>query len=182
MVVGGDYTNKMHEVQRIVDNDIQSMDYRVGGDGNYYGFGLLPESIFVFRGPYTGLAGDVERNKKIGHIDLEWGDRFRITFDLIIHSHIKRKWASVISVISLDSGRFHAPGIQLHRKGFLRITAPLNGNKFRKFIFKVELGRWYNIRIQQVNWMHKVNEGVLREGKTSNIKSMKKSGIFPIHH
>merc|ERR1711963_234845 len=99
----------------------------------------------------------------MGTIDTLWGARFRVTLDLIIHSHIKRKWASVFSVVW---GTYRLPSIQLHRNGFLRIINAVNGNKNHRFIYKVELGRWYNIRIEQVdeNWMKKVNEGVLREG------------------
>ena len=162
VVVGGDYTKKMNDVHDVVEYDMQPGHGKHIQYGN--GFGLMPESIFVFLGPDPGLAGDVKRNKKIGTIDTLWGARFRVTLDLIIHSHIKRKWASVFSVVW---GTYRLPSIQLHRNGFLRIINAVNGNKNHRFIYKVELGRWYNIRIEQVdeNWMKKVNEGVLREGK-----------------
>ena len=107
------------------------------------------------------MQGDVKRNKEIGAINGTWGPFFRVSFDLIIHSYVKGKgkqgWSSVLA---FEKKRFDnccnkavkdccenkVPAVAINKNGELRIF--FRQRKY-KFISKVNLGKWYNISIEQ---------------------------------
>ena len=51
--------------------------------------------------PKTRLAGDIKRNNEIGKIE-SLGPFFRISFDLIIRSHVEEKWSNVLLFSAID--------------------------------------------------------------------------------
>ena len=81
VVVGGEYTHRVEAVVRKVD--------KIGDL-----FGRAPEAMVVF--PGSALSGNVQKNKEIAFNEDSWGPLFRISFDLIIHSHVRGKWSSVL--------------------------------------------------------------------------------------
>ena len=80
-MVGGEYTHRVEAVVNKVD--------KIGDL-----FGRAPEAMVIF--PGSALSGNVQKNKEIAFNEDSWGPLFRISFDLIIHSHVRGKWSSVL--------------------------------------------------------------------------------------
>ena len=101
-----------------------------------------PQEVAV-AGTSTKLEGDIEKNKEIGAIYGTWGPFFQVSFELIIHSHVKGKgkqgWSSVLA---FDK----KPSVDLNKNGELRIFFEKKKNNF---ISNVDLNKWYNISMEQ---------------------------------
>ena len=105
-------------------------------------------------GPSFKIGSNVRRNNQIGTIE-SWGPLFRISMELIIHSHVQDDWSNVLSFKgngeTSDWGQIgdRIPAIHLWKdKSVLKITNTVNGNS-DYFYFKIELNHWYNIIIEK---------------------------------
>ena len=102
----------------------------------------------------------MKNNNEIAAINGTWGPFFRVSFDLIIHSHKKGKgkkgWSSVLAFQGLGKSE-KVPAITVTKKGVLIFTNSVNGNKNYKINFNIELNSWYNITIEQKPKNEKVN-------------------------
>ena len=117
----------------------------------------------------------MKKNNEIAAINGTWGPFFRVSFDLIIHSHKKGKgkkgWSSILAFNneisdccnqqpikrSCCNKGDNVPAITVTKKGVLIFTNSVNGNKNHKINFNIELNSWYNITIEQKPKKEKVN-------------------------
>ena len=98
--------------------------------------------------PKTRLAGDIKRNNEIGNIE-SLGPFFRISFDLIIRSHVEEKWSNVLLFSAIDDSSCiysdRLPAILLNNHGRLEFFfcdgSPLG--------FLINLNTWYQIVVEQ---------------------------------
>ena len=108
-------------------------------------------------GPSFHIGSNVRRNNEIGTID-SWGPLFRISLDLMIHSHVEDKWSSVLTFKGNGGASDHEkfgdriPGIFVYKdinkgKGYLQFST----TKLTRFFFPINLNTWYNILIEQKN-------------------------------
>ena len=118
-------------------------------------------------------AGHIKKNNEIGTID-SWGPLFHISFDLIIHSYVKGKgkqgWSSVLALLAFkaNGGQIdkdhgdRTPTVAVNKNGHLRFSNSVSGNEKYKFIFNVDLNKWYNITIEQRPSNEKVTRKLLQ--------------------
>ena len=118
----------------------------------------------------------MKKNNEIAAINGTWGPFFRVSFDLIIHSHKKGKgkkgWSSILAFNNekndccdqypvkkhcCNRKGDNVPGITVTEKGVLIFTNSVSGNKNYKVNFNIELNSWYNITIEQKPQNKKVN-------------------------
>ena len=106
-------------------------------------------------GPGFNIGSNVRRNNQIGTID-SWGPLYRISMEMIIHSHVQDDWSNVISfkgngeTSNYETVGDRIPAIVVSKdKSALRITNTVNGNANHHFYIKIELNHWYNIVIEQ---------------------------------
>ena len=117
------------------------------------------------------IQGNIKRNKRIGAINGTWGPFFRVSFDLMIHSYVKGKgkqgWSSVLA-FKANKGQIdkehgdRAPTVAVNKNGHLRFSNSVSGNEKYKFIFNVDLNKWYNITIEQRPSNEKVTRKLLQ--------------------
>ena len=106
-------------------------------------------------GPSFKIGSNVRRNNQIGTIG-SWGPLFRISMELIIHSHVQDDWSNVISFKGNGETSNYGtigdriPAILLSKPhSMLKITNTVDRNSDYHFYFKIELNHWYNIIIEQ---------------------------------
>ena len=94
----------------------------------------------------------MRKDNEVAAINGTWGPFFRVSFDLIIHSHKKGKgkkgWSSVLAFQGLGKSE-KVPAITVTEKGVLIFTNSVSGNKNHKINFNIELNSWYNITVEQ---------------------------------
>ena len=97
----------------------------------------------------------IQKDNEIGTI-ASWGPFFRVSFDLIVHSHVQDDWSNVLSFkgnggnSDLSQIGDTIPAILFSKdKSELRITNTGDGNANFHFDFKIDLKHWYNILIEQ---------------------------------
>ena len=100
------------------------------------------------------MGSNVQKNKKIGTID-SWGPLFRISLDLIIHSHVKG--ASSVLGFKGNGGTSSCcehgdriPSIFVSENGNLLFRHSVDHHADYKFDFEINLNTWYNILIEQI--------------------------------
>ena len=98
--------------------------------------------------PKTRLAGNIKRNNEIGKIE-SLGPFFRISFDLIIRSHVEEEWSSVLLFSAIDDSSCgwsdRLPGILLNNQGTLEFFF-CDGYSQRS---PIDLNTWYQIVVEQ---------------------------------
>ena len=100
------------------------------------------------------MFGVVGENKLLGTID-SWGPLYRVSLDLIIHSHSNTTYSSVLSFkgngASTDNDNYgdRIPIIQVGNNGYLYLISSVKGDN--SYIVKIEINfnNWYNIIIEQ---------------------------------
>ena len=100
------------------------------------------------------MFGVVGEKKLLGTID-SWGPLYRVSLDLIIHSHSNTTYSSVLSFkgngASTDNDNYgdRIPIIQVRNNGYLYLISSVKGDN--SYIVKIEiiLNNWYNIVIEQ---------------------------------
>ena len=107
------------------------------------------------------IGTKIREDKEIGTID-SWGPFFRISFDLIIHSHDKNvEWTSVLAFIKKGAScvdcniEDRVILIGLHNNGYVQISNTFE-NVQEYFYFDVKLNHWYTIIIEQNSVNRKV--------------------------
>ena len=81
----------------------------------------------------------------IGTIDSTF---FRVSFDLIIHSHRKGEWSHLLSFIRESAEYYYPyPVIYLHRSGYIEFEIFFDDVHY--FNFNIKLNHWYNFLIEQ---------------------------------
>ena len=106
----------------------------------------------------TNIGTAKSKNNWIGTIDSKL---FRVSFDLIIHSHRKSEWSHLLGFIREDAKNIYQyPVIYLHRSGYIQFAIVFDNIHSipHYFNFNIELNHWYNILIEQKS----VNGKVLR--------------------
>ena len=107
-----------------------------------------------------GLSGDVKKNTEIGTAIPSWGPQFRVSFDLLINSHVPGdKWGSSNILSFKGNGAIRkccnngdrVPSISVNKRGYLIIASSVNeiGNYY--FLHFIKVKKWYNIRIEQIS-------------------------------
>ena len=105
----------------------------------------------------------IERNKEIGIID-NWGPFFRVSFDLIIHSHDDQPewWSGILSFLG-NGGTSECyeigdciPAVFLTRAGDLEFYSTVDDYPSDYFDFQIEINHWYSVIIEQKSDNRKV--------------------------
>ena len=100
------------------------------------------------------MFGVVGENKLLGTID-SWGPLYRVSLDLIIHSHSSTTYSSVLSFkgngASTDNDNYgdRIPIIQVGNNGYLYLISSVNGDNSYIVKTEIDLNNWYNIIIEQ---------------------------------
>ena len=115
------------------------------------------------------IGNKIRKSKEIGRID-SWGPFFRVSFDLIIHSHAKNGYSSIIDFKG-NGGTSDCcemgdriPSIQVSKNPVyplhLRFANAVNQNGNYYFDFFISLSTWYNIiiEVQSLKSLKKVRE------------------------
>ena len=145
-------------LKKILRLQLRTQLLKVKNSSKFFFYSNIKNSFTELFLYVTGNAGEIEKNKEIGTIDI-WGPLFRISFDLIIHSYVRGKgrkgWTSVFSFKG-NGGKKHCckhgdriPEIALDKNGGLRISNSVSGNAKYSFISKVERNKWYSIIVEQ---------------------------------
>ena len=104
-----------------------------------------------------------KENKEIGTID-SWGPFFRVSFDLIIHSHDDQPewWSGILSFLG-NGGTSECyeigdciPAVLLTRAGDLEFYSTVDDYPSDYFDFQIEINHWYSIVIEQKSDNRKV--------------------------
>ena len=100
------------------------------------------------------MFGVVGENKLLGTID-SWGPLYRVSLDLIVHSHSNTTYSSVLSFkgngASTDDDNYgdRIPIIQVGNNGYLYLISSVNGDNSYIVKIEIDLNNWYNIIIEQ---------------------------------
>ena len=100
------------------------------------------------------MFGVVGENKLLGTID-SWGPLYRVSLDLIVHSHSNTTYSSVLSFkgngASTDNDNYgdRIPIIQVGNNGYLYLISSVNGDNSYIVKTEIDLNNWYNIIIEQ---------------------------------
>ena len=108
------------------------------------------------------FPGHVKTDKrKIGTINGSWGPIFRVSLDLIIHSHSKGGGRAGLSdVLSFIGSGGRIPRIRVN--DYIHIILYYKGMKPLRKRFKYEMKTWYNIIIEQKKHNSKVRKVFLK--------------------
>ena len=105
------------------------------------------------------MFGVVGENKLLGTID-SWGPLYRVSLDLIIHSHSNTTYSSVLSFkgngASTDNDNYgdRIPIIQVRNNGYLYLISSVKGDNSYIVKIEIDLNEWYNILIEQ-KWINR---------------------------
>ena len=100
------------------------------------------------------MFGVVGENKLLGTID-SWGPLYRVSLDLIVHSHSSTTYSSVLSFkgngASTDNDNYgdRIPIIQVGNNGYLYLISSVNGDNSYIVKTEIDLNNWYHILIEQ---------------------------------
>ena len=100
------------------------------------------------------MFGVVGKNNLLGTID-SWGPLYRVSLDLIIHSHSSTTYSSVLSFkgngASTDNDNYgdRIPIIQVGNNGYLYLISSVKGDNSYIVKIEIDLNKWYNIIIEQ---------------------------------
>ena len=100
------------------------------------------------------MFGVVGENKLLGTIE-GWGPLYRVSLDLIVHSHSSTTYSSVLSFkgngASTDNDNYgdRIPIIQVGNNGYLYLISSVNGDNSYIVKTEIDLNNWYNIIIEQ---------------------------------
>ena len=100
------------------------------------------------------MFGVVGEKKLLGTID-SWGPLYRVSLDLIIHSHSNTTYSSVLSFkgngASTDNDNYgdRIPIIRVRNDGYLYLISSVKGDNSYIVKIEIDLNNWYNIIIEQ---------------------------------
>ena len=100
------------------------------------------------------MFGVVGENKLLGTIE-GWGPLYRVSLDLIVHSHSSTTYSSVLSFrgngASTDNDNYgdRIPIIRVRNDGYLYLISSVKGDNSYIVKIEIDLNNWYNIIIEQ---------------------------------
>ena len=100
------------------------------------------------------MFGVVGEKRLLGTID-GWGPLYRVSLDLIVHSHSSTTYSSVLSFkgngASTDNDNYgdRIPIIQVRNDGYLYLISSVKGDNSYIVKIEIDLNNWYNIFIEQ---------------------------------